>query len=408
MRYKEIFESVISLSVLNIVNIVLPLITLPYLIRTLGLSNYGAYSIVYALLQYVLLFSQYGFNYTATQQIAQNINNKEYINTIFTNTIAARLFIAVVVGFIFSLVVISYESYSYIIMYLWGIGMVVGDCINPVWVFQGFEKMRYMTVVNVICKVLFTILTFLFIIEKDDYIYVPLLNSLGFILSGLLSLYIAISRFKIKLIIPTFNEIIIQFKSAFYIFISSFFMNMYRNLNVFLLSYFVPETGIGMYAGAEKMIKAAQSIASPVSNAFYPHFAKKSSGDVLEKLFKLSKFMGIILGIITLVCVLSASFINELFLDPNEKDTILLMQVMAPIIFVGGLNYVWGIVGLVNVREHKFFTLSVFISGIVSVTFLLSTVNYFGIFSGAIAMNISECVLGVCCVYRLLQLRRKN
>ena len=80
-----LIESFISLSVLNGINIILPLIPLPYLVQTIGLSRYGAYSIVYTILQYVLLISAYGFNYTTTKQIAQNRNNIDKHQGSFTS-----------------------------------------------------------------------------------------------------------------------------------------------------------------------------------------------------------------------------------------------------------------------------------------------------------------------------------
>ena len=91
-----ILESIFSLSILNVLNIFLPLITLPYLIRVVGLEKYGAYSVVYAILQYALLFSSYGFIYSTTKEISQNRNNIEEVNQIFNSTIVARIVLSIV------------------------------------------------------------------------------------------------------------------------------------------------------------------------------------------------------------------------------------------------------------------------------------------------------------------------
>ena len=180
------------------------------------------------------------------------------------------------------------------LMYIYGIGIVIGDALNPQWIFQGMEKMRYMTVVNVICKVIFTILIFVFIKEERDYIYIPLLNALGFIFSGFISLWLAQNIFHIHFYIPKIQSILTQIKEGWYIFVSNLFINLYRNSNVLVLSFFLPEASVGMYTSAEKMIKAAQSVASPISNAFYPHFANKiAQGSIISPLLKLSKYMAL-------------------------------------------------------------------------------------------------------------------
>ena len=56
-KYRQVIENFFSLSILNALNVLLPLVTLPYILHVVGKANYGAYSYVYAVLQYVILFS---------------------------------------------------------------------------------------------------------------------------------------------------------------------------------------------------------------------------------------------------------------------------------------------------------------------------------------------------------------
>lgn len=399
MKNRALVESVLSLSILNILNMVLPLITLPYLLRTVGLSNYGAYSIVYTIIQYALLISQYSFQFSTTRAISMNRDNKEKINEIFNSTVFARLFLSIVSILVFGVVISLYNKPGYILMYLYGIGIILGDAINPQWLFQGLEKMRYMTVVNVICKVIFTVLIFVFIQCESDYIYISLLNALGFILSGIVSLWLAHKSFKISFYIPKISSVFFQIKEGWYIFISNLFINFYRNSNVLILSLFLPEASVGMYTSAEKMIKAAQSVASPISNAFYPHFANKvNNGSIIMPLLKLSKYMTVLLLLISLVSFLGADILNRYFLDPDTPYIATLIRIMSPVILFGGLNYILGIVGLVNIGKQKCFTKSVVISGCASIIFLLITVNFWGAAAAGWAMVVSEILLTFLCV----------
>lgn len=74
-NHKRLIDNIFSLSLLNCINMLMPLVTLPYLVKVIGLSNYGAYSIVMAIVQYIILFSSYGFNFSTTKQISQNREN---------------------------------------------------------------------------------------------------------------------------------------------------------------------------------------------------------------------------------------------------------------------------------------------------------------------------------------------
>ena len=76
-------------------------------------------------------------------------------------------------------------------IYFLAFGMVVGQVLFPVWFFQGMERMKYVAFLNIASKLLFTILIFIAIRETSDYIYVPLINSCGFILAGVLGQILA-------------------------------------------------------------------------------------------------------------------------------------------------------------------------------------------------------------------------
>ena len=390
----------------------LPLITLPYIIKVVGMSNYGAYSIAYVIVQYILLVSTYGFNFSATKQIAQNREDKDYINRIFNATLVAKLCLATVAAIFFAAVTSLIFPVTYLYMVLLGLGIVIGDLLNPVWLFQGMEKMRYMTLVNLSCKVLFTVLIFVFIRNEKDYLYITLFNSAGFLFAGFISLNIACKAFGISLSAPTCRDVISQLKDGWYIFLSTIFMNLYRNSNVFILGLFINESMVGIYAGAEKVIKASQSIASPISNALFPYLAKSfKQGNLLYKVLKIKKIsllMGVVLFLLSTMIWLFAPLINDILLNSEPGGTIELMRLMTPVIFFGGLNYILGIVGLVNLGFQSSFFKYVMYSGVLSVIFLFSTVNLWGNYSAAIAMCISEIILFIMCFYKLNLLKYKS
>lgn len=403
--HKGLIESFLSLSVLNGINILLPLITLPYLVRTVGLSKYGAYSIAYTILQYVLLISTYGFCYTATKQVAQNRDNIDYIGVIFHSTIIARLVLSI--PSIFAGLLFTYFVYpvDYTWMYIGGIGIILGDVLNPVWLFQGFEKMRYMTYVNVVCKLFFTILIFLFVRAEDDYVYITLWNSLGFIASGILSYYISFKVFKLKFIKVKKSDVIYQIKDSWSIFLSTVFMNLYRNSNVFILGFFVSDYSVGLYSAAEKVIKAVQSVIAPISNALFPYlsssFKDRSIKDSSAQILKINKKVSIFFLVISVILVISAGYLNQLFFDNADERIAQLMRWMTPVVVIGGSNYIIGIAGLVNLNYNKYFLKAVTISGVASLVILIVTIPVLDVFSGALSMVVAEVVLFVYCYKKL-------
>lgn len=410
-RHNAIIESFFSLSILNGLNVLLPLITLPYILRVVGMANYGIYSYIYVLIQYLLLLNAYGFNYSATKQIAQERDNPASVNQIYNSIVKCRL-ILFIAGIIFFVLLspVLLNTRDQVMMFLMGLGVVFGDIFSSVWLFQGMEKMRYMTIVNVISKSIFTVLIFIFITTAGDFKYIILLNSFGFLLTGLLSIIIARREFKIRFVTTTWDEMKYQFKDGFALFGSTIGMNLYRNANIFILNFFVNEAAVGIYATAEKVIKALQMITVPIAQALFPHmgyrFKAQSVQDNLKILFKVSKFFAIILSVEFILTLIFSPWIIRIIAGEHLGEAVLLVRIMSVVILVGGLNYVLGMVGLVNLNKQKIFFIAVMVSGIISIIFLLLTVKSIGIKSGAWALVISEIILLMLCLWNFKKINK--
>ena len=94
---RVVIENFFSLSILNALNVLLPLITLPYLTRVVGIDKYGLYYYVYTLIQTLIIISSYGFNFSATKIISQNRDNKDYVNRVYNAVIGCKAIISVII-----------------------------------------------------------------------------------------------------------------------------------------------------------------------------------------------------------------------------------------------------------------------------------------------------------------------
>lgn len=409
-QHRKLIQNIFSLSVLQFLNMAIPLITLPYLMRVVGMAGYGSYSIAYSLIQYIMLISAYGFGFSTTRAISINRDNKDKVSGIFCSTMAARAILSILSTIAIAIIImLLYNRNDIWLMVLLGMGIVIGDILNPIWLYQGMEEMKYMTLVNFVCKFLSTLLIFIFIKEEGDYIYIILFNSIGFITSGILSTYIAVKRFSLKLGLPRRTEIIQELKDGIHIFLSTIFMNLYRNSNILILGLFLNEYMVGIYAGAEKITKTAQSVANPISTALYPNMSsfisRNSVSTGKEKLKKIFFMMSLVLVAISLSIFAAAPLINRILLDNTEILSTNLIRCMVPVILLGGLNYILGIVGLTNMGYKEYFLKAVVISGLASLVIVFGTVNEIGCYSAAAAMCVSEIILFVLCSYKLYRIR---
>ena len=408
-KYRQLFENFFSLSILNALNVLLPLVTLPYILYVVGKANYGVYSYVYAVLQYVILFSTYGFNFSATKQISQCRNDKEAVSRIYNAVIACKGIIAVVLSLLLLLFSrIVFKDDTGVLMFLYGLGMLIGDIFTPVWLFQGMEKMKYMTLVNASSKVLFTVLIFIFVREREDFELLILLNSLGYMLAGLLSIVLVCRQFHLRIHRTTFQDIIFQFKDGGAVFGSTFGMNLYRNANVIIMKQFVSDDLVGIYSAAEKVIKGFQSLISPAAQALFPHLSHRFKGQPVKNnmrlLRKISLPFTIVVAVVTVGVYIFAPIISDLLCGKEFIACVPLIRIMTLVILFGEINYLVGIVGLINMDGQVLFFRSVLLTGIFSVVFMLVCVPHWGAVAASWAMSLSEILLFGLCLFSLYRI----
>ncbi|HPP66932.1 MAG TPA: oligosaccharide flippase family protein, partial [bacterium] len=306
--YKRLFSNFVSLSILQIANYLLPLITLPYLVRVLGPGKYSLVAFAQAFIQYFVILTDYGFNLSATREIAIHRDNKEKLSEIFSCVMFIKMGLFLFALIIMSAVVFSFQKFSreWFIYYL-TFGMVMGQVLFPVWFFQGMERMRYITLLNITAKLIFTVAVFVFITQESDYWKAPAFNSAGYIIAGIAGLYLVKKRFGIGFKFYDFKKIKNYFKDSSQFFLSRVSVSIYTSSNVFLLGFFTSNTMVGYYAIAEKLYQALQGLYQPITQVLYPYVAKEKNIALFKNIFK-----SVVLINIIAICVLFL-FSDELF-----------------------------------------------------------------------------------------------
>ena len=405
-KYRQVIENFFSLSVLNAVNIVLQLVTLPYILGVVGKANYGIYAYVFMVIQYIILFSTYGFNYSATKQISQLRDDNAAVTMIYNAVIGCKTLIALVL--VVAVVACSrwvFEESIGFEMFLLGTGMILGDIMNPVWLFQGMEKMKYMTLVNSTSKILFTVLVFFVVRSVDDFYLLILLNSCGYLLAGILSLVLARKQFKVRIAMPRVRDMIAQFKDGGAMFGSTFGMNLYRNAHVLILKHLASNEAVGLFSAAEKVIHGFQSVILPAAQALFPHVSLRFKGrSVKENVALMKKVMLPFVGfafVAALFVYIFAPWISDVLCGTEFRECVPLIRIMSLVIIFGEVNYIAGIVGLVNMDRQNYFFRSVLITGVCSCLITLALVKGYGAYAGAVSLSASEALLMGMCLFGL-------
>jgi polysaccharide transporter, PST family len=318
-----LLENFFSLSILQGANYILPLITFPYLVRVLGVDYFGLLAFATATVTYFNILTDYGFNLTATREISLHRENKSKIIEIFSSVMTIKILLMFLSIFLLSILIFSFETFrTNWLIYYFSFGRVIGQVLFPVWVFQGMERMKYITYMNLLAKALFTIAIFIFVKQQNDFFMVPILNSLGFIIAGTLSLVIIKKEFGISFEWQKKEIIFYYFKEGWHVFISRFYVSLYTTTNVFLLGLFTSNTVVGYYSIAEKIVVAIGGLFESANQTIYPYLVKKYKENS-KYFYNLLKKIGLIfLAISFMLFLIAEIFRNQIvFLISGEYNS---------------------------------------------------------------------------------------
>jgi len=261
----------VSFSAYKAIDALIPLIIIPYLINVVGSEKYGIYAFGFALIFYLINIVQYGFSLSAVRLISLNRENKTKLNSIYSQVFTTQLYLTFTVLFVLSLLVSFVDKFSeYYVIYLFFYILIIGELLTPMWLFLGIEKMRFITIVNLISKSTFAILTFLLVNKESDFIYISLYQSIGFLISGLTAQYIVFVKLRIKFSLVSFYQVKIMLKGGVSSFLTLITPTIYTNTSIFLIGVFgVPQFVSYMQIGTK--VSGAFSVLNTIlTNVFYP------------------------------------------------------------------------------------------------------------------------------------------
>lgn len=378
------------LSLLQIVGYAFPLITIPYLAKTIGVDSFGKIAFASAVIVWLQTVSDWGFNYTATRDVAKNRDNIEKVSEIFSYVLWARLLLTVM-SFSVLLIAIALipeftENRSILLVTFL---LVPGHVMFPDWFFQAMERMRYITILNLLSKTVFTVAIFIFIKEKSDFILQPLFTSLGFVLSGVIAMYLIFFKWKIKLYKPKIKPVFAIIKGSTDVFINNITPNLYNSFSVLLLGFFGGNVANGKLDAGGKFVAVAQQFMLVMSRTFFPFLSRRIDKHKL--------YVKINLGLAAFfasVLFLAAPLIIRVFFTSEFYDSIIVLQIMAVSLFFIALSNVYGTNYMIIQGYERELRNITFVSSIIGLGLSFPLIYYFSFVGAAINITLTRGILG--------------
>lgn len=327
---KTIFKNFTAMGIIQILNYVVPFIILPYLSRILNVEKFGLIFFAQAIMDYFSRFVDFGFNQSGVRELAINRDNQQKIDEIYNSVMFSRLFLLLISFLILSIVIFSFEKFrSDWQIYYFTFLSVVGNVFLSTWFFQGMEKMKFITYFNILTRIVSLICIFAFVKNQSDYLLVPLFNSLGILLAGFISIFIAKKKFNVRLYNPKIKNIYKSLKNSSEYFLGNVSIALYQSANAFFLGLCVSTTMVAYYVAAQKIYLAIYFLYIPFYNAFFPYMTKNKDIKFFKKVFKWLVVFSVTLSIFIL---LFAKPIISIFYGEHMMESYKILKIFAIIV----------------------------------------------------------------------------
>lgn len=386
---KVILENFLSLSALQMATMLLPLITLPYVLRVLGYEKYGLIALAASLIAYFQSLVDYSFKVTAVRDVATHRNNPKKLSVIYSRVMTVKLLFLAVALSVISLIVWLYPPfYAEKELFFYTMLSLVGFALFPEWFFQGMEQMKYITFINIAIRVLFTASIFVFINKQSDYVLYPLLTSSGLLISGTIGQWVLFKKFNITFTLLPIKQVKKTVVKNFPIFINQFMPNLYNNSTSFLLGVLVNAEMLGIYTAIRKIIDLCVMLLGIVSRVFFPFINRQKDAFTMYR-----NLMFSLVGLGLLILFASNQLVFW-YLD-------LTSPLALPVLIVTGLSIVgfvaydvYGLNYFIVNRQDKLVMKNTIYCSLFGLVIAFPLVFYFGVIGAALTLLVGRLLMG--------------
>ncbi len=365
----------------------------------MGVKYYGLVAFAGATIAILSILTDFGFNLSATKEVSIYRSDKEKLTEIFSSVMIIKTVLMLISFIILTIVVFSFYKFRKDwLIYFFTFGTVIGQVLFTVWFFQGMERMKFITYLNILSRLIFTASIFIFVRSRSDYIYVPLLTSLGTIIAGIASLLIIFKNFGVKLKLQKFSVIKYYISNSIHLFISTVAINIYTSSTTFILGLFTNNVIVGYFAAGYKIVQVFTGLTVPISQSLYPYIVKKvhkSKEEGLRIIRKVTLYIGLFSGVISLFILFFSVPITDLILGDKYINSIVVLRIMSVLPFMIGLSNIFGIQTMLSFDRKKAFSSILIAGSILNILLSLILVPKYFYIGSAVSVSAVECFITV-------------
>lgn len=405
LKDKLVLKNVSFLFLLQGSTYLFPLVSIPYIIKTLGFANFGVVAFAQAIAGICLIVVDYGFGLTSTAKVAVCNGDKRMQSRILSITLLTQLMLIIicfVVLAIMSAIIPKLAIYqtSLLLAYL----SVAATMFFPVWFFQGIEKMSFILIPSLVGKIAVLIMLFAFVHFPDDFNKVIVIQASTSLFSAIPAAFFLYRKgyfldYKVR-----FKDCLDLLKEGWPVFLSLVGVSFYTYANTIILAFFSSTIVVGYFSTAEKVVRLFKEIVAPFSQSAFPRVNQLVVGCKQLTMAFVKNYMVILCSITSLAGLLLLFFsdtILKLLFGSENHEVVTVIQIFSLLPLLNAIGNTFGTLILIPFGHKNVLSRIYLTAGIFNLFVCVAMTMWMGITGTSISVMLTEFIV-VCMLYREL------
>ncbi len=376
---------------------VVPLLTVPYLARTLRPSGWAAVLVAQALGNWLILLVEYGFDLSGTRAIAQARSTPGRLPAVIAGVHGAKLMLVPVAAAIMAaLFVLLPTLQGDVRLFLWTFAFACFRGLSPLWYFQGVERMRAAVGIDAGARAAAALGVFVTVRTPEDGWRVLALQACFAALS--LCILLLLVRRDVPLRLPRFGGALSTLRRSAGVFALRAASGLSIQANTLLLAVLATPATVSYFGGAERIVRASINLLQPLTQAFLPRLSYLSVADppaARRLIGRCLLAVGGLGAVFSVVALLGATRLIAVLLGPGYEAAVPPMRTLAALPLLVAVNTVLGLYWAIPFGHERTFVLIVLAGGAANVVLALLLVPLLGALGMAAAVVAAEAIVTV-------------
>ncbi len=390
--------------VYQLLNMVLPFVTAPYITRVLGVYGVGANSYTYSVTNYFMMFCLLGLNNYGNRTISRVRDDKISRSKVFWEIYSLQLLCSLIALSAFLFLSFTFLDKEFFIVWLCSSLYIVSSLLDINWFFFGMEQFKLTVTRSCIIRIITFVLTFILVRNPNDLWKYVLLLSVSSFLSQFV-LWFFVFDF-VSFIKPHINELKSHILPNLVLFLPVLAISLYEIMDKIMLGVICDVTQNGYYDSAVKLVKMPQTIFTALGTVMLPRIsgliAKKEYEPAKHYIRDSMQFVAFLSVLLMCGSISVGDRFIPWFFGLSFSPSIVVFYIMTPVLIFSPWKSVLRTQCLIPMGRDRSYIISVFLGAIINLVLNFVLIPLYGANGAAFSTLCAELLI---CIYQTMATR---